>query len=86
MEKNEQKFFMVHCEKFDSEEARPSRQIRPRKTRMVNEIIVFDEESFHTTPHKWIALAYTGKTFSIERGDICGMYSMSVNLYEDNKR
>ena len=71
--------------KFDDEIAKPKRQIRSQKGKDGERKIIFDEESFHATPHKWIALAYTyngRETFEIS-GKKVG-YNMGVSLYEDN--
>lgn len=85
MEKIPNRVFHGSRERFDSDEARPSRQVRTQEDADGNEVVVFDEESFHATPHKWIALAYTDKPAPIEKGDIRGQYGMGVSLYENNK-
>lgn len=72
MEKTPNRVFPGSGEKIDSDEARSSRQIRTQEDNEGNEIVVFDEESFHATPHKWIALAYTDEPTPIERGDVRG--------------
>lgn len=46
--------------------------------------VIFSEESFHATPHKWIALAYTYTPAKIEALPNV-YYSMGVDLYSDNK-
>ena len=70
---------------FDSDYAVP----RPNKrTRVENgeEVAIFDQESFHATPHKWIALAYTYKATPREvDGEAVGHYNMGVSLYENTK-
>jgi len=68
---------------FDSDYAIPKRQIRQRKDEDGEMKVVFDEESFHSTPHKWIALAYTysGKPYEIEGKT--AHYNMGVSLYEN---
>ena len=71
---------------FDDELAKPKRQIRSKINNAGEHRVIFDEESFHATSHKWIALAYTyngRETFEIE-GKKVG-YNMGVSLYEDNK-
>lgn len=60
----------------------------PRLNERINEKgeVIFSEESFHATPHEWIALAYTYTPKPIEglnRED--AFYSMGVNLYSDEK-
>ncbi len=63
---------------LDASEAIPRRNIREQEG-----VIVFDEESFHATPHKWIALAYTYHPESLPKLD--EEYSMAVNLYSEEK-
>jgi hypothetical protein len=70
---------------FDSDEAKPKRNIRSRESESGEEEIIFDQESFHATPHKWIALAYTCKSVPHEIGGKIAHYSMGVSLYENNK-
>jgi hypothetical protein len=72
--------------KFDSEHAVPKRNIRSRLTESGEQEVIFDRQSFHATPHKWIALAYTfnAKPYEIE-GKIAH-YNMGVSLYENNKK
>lgn len=66
--------------KFDSDVATPRRNIRER-----DGVVIFDEESFHATPHKWIALAYTYHPKPIESLGIGVQYLMGVNLYSEEK-
>lgn len=71
---------------FDDELAKPKRQIRSNSGEDGEKKIIFDEESFHATPHKWIALAYTHndkETFEIDTVKV--RYNMGVSLYENNK-
>lgn len=71
---------------FDSEQATPKRNIR-RRWNKENETydVIFDQESFHATPHKWIALAYTYKSAPYEIGGKTAHYNMGVSLYKDTK-
>jgi hypothetical protein len=85
MEKLPQKVFHGSAEKFDTKEARPKRQIRTQEDVAGNEVVIFDEKSFHATKERWIALAYTNERAPIESGNIRGEYGMGVNLYENNK-
>lgn len=71
---------------FDSEEAKPKRNIRSRENESGDEEIIFDQESFHATPHKWIALAYTYKSVPYDIEGKTAHYSMAVSLYENNKK
>jgi hypothetical protein len=68
--------------KFDTETANP----RPNERINKDGEVIFSEESFHATPHEWIALAYTYTPKPIEglSGDEA-FYSMGVNLYSDEK-
>ncbi len=71
--------------KFDSDCAKPKRNIRSKLDAGGEQKIIFNEESFHATPHKWIALAYTYNTKSYTIDGKTAHYNMGVNLYEDNK-
>lgn len=68
-------------EEFDSKTANPKLNER---TNAAGETI-FNEESFHATPHKWIALAYTYTPKPIEGLGAEAYYSMGVNLYSEEK-
>ena len=68
---------------FDSEHAIPKRNIRIAEGNDGKEETIFDEESFHATPYKWIALAYTYKSEPYEIDGKTAHYSMAVSLYED---
>lgn len=74
-------------EEFDSEYAipRPNRRTRLNKETGEQEVI-FDQESFHATPHKWIALAYTYKSVPLEIDGQKTNYNMGVSLYENIKK
>jgi len=69
---------------FDSYFALPKRQKRFKTSEVGELVIIFDEQSFHATPHKWIAPAYTysGKPHEID-GKVAH-YNMGVSLYENN--
>ncbi len=73
-------------EEFDSDEAKPKRNVRSRENESGEEEIIFDQESFHATPHKWIALAYTYKSIPHEIEGRIAHYGMGVSLYENNKK
>jgi hypothetical protein len=69
---------------FDSEHAIPKRNIRQRWNKETEAYdIIFDQESFHATPHKWIALAYTYKPAPFEIGGKTAHYNMGVSLYDN---
>lgn len=63
-------------------------QVVPKRSRRFNteNVLIFDDVSFHATPHRWIAVAYTyngRQTFELEGKKY--YYNMGVSLYEDNK-
>lgn len=50
------------------------------------EVVTFKDISFHATPHRWIALAYTydsNETYEFEGKRI--RYNMGVSLYDNTK-
>ncbi len=59
----------------------------PRLNQRVNEKgeVTFNEESFHATPHKWVALAYTYIQKPIVGFGEEAVYSMGVNLDSSKK-
>ncbi len=85
MEKIPNRVFHGTCEKFDAEEARPSRQVRTQENEEGVTVVVFDEESFHATRERWIALAYTDNPRPIKKEGFKGSYGMGVSLYDNNK-
>lgn len=64
----------------------PKRQVRYHKDENDKDVIDFEEISFHATPYRWIALAYTydGKPYSIA-GKIAH-YNMGVSLFENEEK
>lgn len=67
---------------FDSQTANP----RPNERMNEKGETIFNEESFHATPHKWVALAYTYRPKPIPgMSGEDAFYSMGVNLYSDEK-
>lgn len=64
---------------FEGKNAVPQRQVRTTQSESFEEVIIFDEESFHATPYRWVALAYTNKPAPINRDGIQGQYGMGVN-------
>ena len=59
----------------------PKRQIRKSKNPDgEGYTTVFDEISFHATPYRWIALAYTNQQKTFEVGGIKYHYTMGVDL------
>jgi hypothetical protein len=69
---------------FDSDVAIPKRNIRSRINETGEEIVIFDQESFHATPHKWIVIAYTYKSAPYKIDGKTAHYNMGVSLYENN--
>jgi hypothetical protein len=70
--------------KFDSEYAHPKRNVRSAwNSKNGSYDVIFDQESFHATPYKWIALAYTYKPAPYEIDGKTAHYNMGVSLYDD---
>ena len=76
----EKKVFHGSPEQFEL--AHPKQNVRLNRERKV----IFDQESFHATLHRWIALAYTysSKTFFLGGKEV--YYNMGVSLYHNNKK
>ncbi len=71
---------------IEGELAIPKRNIRKKWNRETESFdVIFDQESFHATPHKWIALAYTYKSIPYEINGKTAHYNMGVSLYDDTK-
>ncbi len=69
---------------FDSEHAKPKRNIRSKWNNETKEYdVTFDQESFHATPHKWIALAYTYTSVPRLIDGKPAHYNMGVSLYDN---
>ncbi len=66
-------------ESFDS--VIPKRQVRSRLQKDGTQKVVFDDISFHATPYKWIALAYTYDPKRYEIDGKTAHYNMGVSLY-----
>lgn len=60
----------------------PKRQIRSRLEKDGSQRIIFDGISFHATPYKWIALAYTYNPKRYEIDGKASHYNMGVSLYD----
>lgn len=70
---------------IEGELAIPKRNIRNRWNKETETYdIIFDQESFHATPHKWIALAYTYKSVPYEIDGKTAHYNIGVSLYDTN--
>lgn len=72
------KKYVHHGSKEPFETAVPKRQVRRDKDSRV----IFDDVSFHATPYKWIALAYTYDPKPHTIGGQTARYNMGVSLYE----
>ena len=69
---------------FNSEYAVPKRNIRTKWDNVTkSNKTIFDQESFHATPYKWIALAYTYRSEPFEIDGKKAHYNMGVSLYDD---
>jgi hypothetical protein len=70
---------------------RPFGTVEPKLNKRVRieqgePVVIFNEVSFHATPHRWIALAYTydgRQTFELNGKEMS--YSMGVDLYGTDK-
>jgi len=65
--------------------ATPKRNVRSRYKNGEEEVI-FDDASFHATPHRWIALAYTynpKQTYKLDGKKV--YYNIGVSLYDSRK-
>lgn len=80
-----QKQYVYHGsnKEFDSSFAKPKRQIRSRENAQGFTEVIFDEESFHATPHKWIALAYTHTEKTLEIDGVEITYNIGTDLYKN---
>ena len=77
--------FVYHGSHEKFEPILPRRNIRSRINNTGEREVIFDEVSFHATPYRWIALAYTynnKKTCVIDGKEV--YYNMGVDLYEHN--
>lgn len=63
----------------------PKRQRRSKFDSDRNLVTIFDEISFHATPHRWIALAYICDQKRYEIDGKIAHYIMGVDLYEHRK-
>ena len=87
MEDTNQKF-VYHGSpiEFNSDHAIPKKHKRGKWNESTKSYeIIFDQESFHATPYKWIALAYTYKSKPIEIEDKKTYYNIAVSLYQHIK-
>ncbi len=82
-EQDEKYVFHGSHEKFDLVQPKRNRRIKVQKDGTKN--VTFDKVSFHATPYKWIALAYTYAPKTFELGDKLCYYNMGVSLYENKK-
>jgi hypothetical protein len=82
---NEKQPFVYHGSDEVFDEAVPRRNIRTKSDKFGGEVVIFDEESFHATPYRWIALAYTDSKKTFEINGRTAVYGMGVSLYDNNK-
>lgn len=76
-----QQSYIYHGSKEPFDIAIPKRQIRMKKDANGERQVIFDQVSFHATPYRWIALAYTYDHKPIPgEGDM--YFNMGVDLYE----
>ena len=79
------KKYVYHGSPTLFEKAIPKRQLRSQNDKNGKLKVIFDEISFHATPYKWIALAYTytSKPHKIRTRN--AHYNMGVSLYENQE-
>ncbi len=77
--------YVYHGSPTPFERAIPKHQLRSQNDANGKLKVVFDEISFHATPYKWIALAYTytSKPHKIRTKN--AHYNMGVSLYENEE-
>ena len=72
---------------FDQERAIPRLNRRVHTDEKGEQVVHFEKVSFHATPHRWIALAYTyTENKSREVNGETYRYNMGVSLYENTKQ
>lgn len=77
--------YVYHGSKDLFESVVPKRQVRSRADKDGNNRVIFDQVSFHATPYKWIALAYTYNPKRYEIDGKIAHYNIGVDLYEHRK-
>ena len=79
------KKYVYHGSPTLFEMAIPKRQVRSQYDKNGKLKVVFDEISFHATPYKWIALAYTYTSKPYKLKSKTAHYNMGVSLYKHEK-
>ena len=75
--------FVFHGSKESFEIATPKKNIRSRLTKEGERETVFEGISFHATPYKWIALAYTyNRTIKEINGNIINSNEINAFIQE----
>jgi len=82
----EDKKYVYHGSQKFHDKAIPVRNRRTRKQKDGTVVTIFDQESFHATPHKWIAVAYTYTPAHYEIDGKTAHYNMGVDLYNQKKK
>jgi hypothetical protein len=77
--------FVFHGSKESFKTANPKRNLRSRINKSGEREVVFEGISFHATPYKWIALAYTYNRTQKEIDGKSYIYTMGVDLYKHDK-
>lgn len=60
----------------------PKQQRRSRRDQRGEEVVIFDDLSFHATPYRWIAMAYMNSQTPFILDGKNAHYSFGVGLYE----
>lgn len=78
--------FVYHGSPERFETVTPKRNIRSKLHKNGEREVIFDDISFHATPYKWIALAYTlNRKRAYENGEKKVEYNMGVSLYDHDE-
>jgi hypothetical protein len=80
------KKYVYHGSQKFHDKAIPVRNRRSRKQKGETVVTIFDQDSFHATPYKWIAVAYTYTPAHYEIDGKMAHYNMGVDLYNHEKK
>lgn len=78
--------YVYHGSQKFHDKAVPVRNRRSKKQKDGTVVTIFDQESFHATPHKWIAVAYTYTPARYEIDGKTAHHNIGVDLYDHKKK
>ena len=78
--------YVYHGSQRFHDKAFPVRNRRSRKQKDGAVVTIFDQESFHATLYKWIAVAYTYTPAHYKIDGKIANYNMGVDLYKHEKK